>query len=43
MPKYIYLLCLELAQECDYVREAGCGVNMKQVLSQYHEYYVPKV
>jgi len=34
---------LELAQECDYVREAGCGVDMKQLLSNYPEYYVPKV
>ena len=38
-----FLFIIELAQECDYVREAGCGVDMKQLLSNYPEYYVPKV
>jgi len=34
---------LELAQECDYVREAECGGRMKDNLSVYREYYVPTV
>jgi len=33
----------ELAEECDYVREANCGDNMKRILAQYPEYYVPEV
>ena len=34
---------IELAQECDYLREARCGARMKQILSQYPEYHVPAV
>ena len=33
----------ELAEECDYLREARCGTRMKSVLSQYPEYHVPTV
>ena len=33
----------ELAQECDYKREAECGIKMREYLSVYDEYYVPKV
>ncbi|XP_023329507.1 atypical kinase COQ8B, mitochondrial isoform X2 [Eurytemora carolleeae] len=33
----------ELAEECDYKREAECGRRMKENLSVYPEYYVPKV
>jgi len=33
----------ELREECDYVREANCGQRMKQILSEYPEYYVPSV
>jgi len=34
---------LELAQECDYKREAECGRRMKENLSIYPEYYIPTV
>ena len=34
---------VELAEECDYVREAGCGRRMREVLAGYPEYYVPVV
>ena len=33
----------ELAEECDYRREADCGSRMKSVLAQYPEYQVPAV
>jgi len=33
----------ELAQECDYTREAGCGDTMGRILAQYPEYHVPAV
>jgi len=36
-------LKVEMAQECDYEREADCCRRMKQVLSDYPEYYVPEV
>lgn len=34
---------IELAEECDYRREADCGATMKEILAQYPEYYVPRV
>jgi len=34
---------IELAQECDYEREAKCGATMGKILSQYSEYHVPTV
>ena len=34
---------IELAQECDYLREAECGRLMKQYLRSYPQYYVPEV
>jgi len=34
---------IELGQECDYLREANCGDIMGRILSQYNEYYVPRV
>lgn len=34
---------IELAQECDYVREAECGRIMRRLLMPYPDYYVPKV
>ena len=34
---------IELAQECDYVREAECGRLMRKFLMPYHQYYVPQV
>ena len=34
---------LELAEECDYVREAECGVKMKKHLTNYTQYHVPAV
>ena len=33
----------ELAEECDYRREADCGSKMKSVLAGYPEYHVPAV
>ena len=33
----------ELAEECDYQREARCGMKMKSLLSEYPEYHVPAV
>jgi len=36
-------MSIELAQECDYVREAKCGDTMSRILSQYPEYHVPAV
>ena len=38
-----FLYSPELAQECDYVREAECGRRMREMLAQYPEYHVPKV
>ena len=49
LPKGLFLdniarhMKTELAEECDYVREAECGVRMRRILSQYPEYYVPIV
>jgi len=34
---------IELAQECDYEREAKCGATMGKILSRYSEYHVPTV
>ena len=34
---------IELAQECDYVREAECCRLMRKHLMPYHQYYVPQV
>jgi len=34
---------VELGQECDYLREAGCGEIMGSLLAQYTEYCVPTV
>jgi len=34
---------IELAQECDYIREAKCGDTMGRILAQYPEYHVPAV
>jgi len=34
---------VELAQECDYTREAECGRLMKKYLRPYPKYYVPEV
>ena len=34
---------IELAQECDYVREAKCARVMKRLLETYPQYYVPRV
>ena len=34
---------IELAQECDYVREAECGRIMGKYLKPYPQYYVPEV
>ena len=34
---------IELAQECDYEREAECCRRMKEVLSSYPDLYVPEV
>merc|ERR1719334_407648 len=34
---------VELAQECDYKREAACGVKMRHLLAKYPEFKVPKV
>ena len=49
LPKGLFLdnianhMKVELAEECDYVREARCGTKMRQILAQYPEYYVPVV
>ena len=34
---------VELAQECDYTREAECGRLMKKYLRPYPKYYIPEV
>ena len=49
LPKGLFLdkitahMKVELAEECDYVREAECGRRMREVLAGYPEYYVPVV
>lgn len=34
---------IELAQECDYIREAECAKIMRNFLMPYPNYYVPQV
>ena len=34
---------VELAQECDYIREAECSRLMRKYLLPYPRYYVPEV
>ncbi len=34
---------IELAQECDYNREAECCRRMRRILKPYPDYYVPEV
>jgi aarF domain-containing kinase len=34
---------IELAQECDYVREAECCRKMRKLLEPFPEFYVPRV
>ena len=34
---------IELAQECDYEREAQCCQRMRDLLGEYPDLYVPKV
>ena len=34
---------IELAQECDYIREAECSRLMRKYLHPYPQYYVPEV
>ena len=49
LPKGLFLdkitahMKVELAEECDYVREAECGRRMREELAEYPEYYVPVV
>ena len=49
LPKGLFLdniarhMKVELAEECDYVREAECGRRMRQILTRYPEYHVPAV
>ena len=49
LPKGLFLeniakhMKVELAEECDYLREAECGRRMREILAVYPEYYVPAV
>lgn len=39
----IHHMKIELAQECDYIREAKCCRKMKEILSPFPELHVPSV